>query len=142
MKVNISSRSQLKLEIERVTQEKLRQEQQINQHLRDYAQSLKPINMIKNAFSSVNKDQDLKGMFKKKGIEAAVALMVTQLLFKNSNPIIRTAATLFGTSFATGVFGDDASKYITKIKNLFQKFKRKSDQRDNEFFNEEDIYTG
>jgi len=96
--------------------------------------------MLKSAFSSVKKDPDVKGMLKTKGVEAVITMLVTQLLFKNSNPIIRTAATLFGTSFATGVFGDDASKYINKVKTLFQKFKRKSDPKGDEFFDEEDIY--
>src|SRR6187402_2434274 len=111
MKANITSRSQLQLEIERLTSEKQVREKQLNLHLKEYAQSLKPINMLKSAFNSVKKDPDVKGMLKTKGVEAVITMLVTQLLFKNSNPIIRTAATLFGTSFATGVFGDDASKY-------------------------------
>ena len=142
MKKNIHSRVQLKAEIERLTLEKKVKEQHLNQTIRDYSTSLKPINLIKNAFGSLKNDTDVKGMLKTKGIEAAIGFFVTQMAFKNSNPIIRTAATSLGTSFASGVFGDDSVKYVEKFKKLFQKFRTKIGRGTPGSFNEEDIYTG
>lgn len=142
MKTKISSRDQLKIEIQRLTLEKQVKENQIKNHVKDYAQAMKPANLVKNAFSSLKGDDELKGMLKTKGIEAAIGFVVTQLVFKNSNPFVRTAATLLGTSFATGIFGEDSSKYIEKIKNIYHKFKAKHDKKGEGLFNEEDVYTG
>src|SRR4030095_13486887 len=112
MKKNINSRAQLLLEIERLGAEKKIKELHLNQVIRDYSTSLKPINLIKHAFGSLKNDDDVKGMLKTKGIEAALGFFITQMAFKNSNPLIKTAATILGTSFASGVFGDDSIKYI------------------------------
>lgn len=142
MKKDIHSRAQLHLEIERLSAEKKLKEQHLNQVIRDYSTSLKPINLIKNAFGSLKNDKDVKGMLKTKGLEAALGFFITQMAFKNSNPLVKTAATVLGTSFASGVFGDDSVKYIEKIKKLYQKFRAKTGRGAPGTFNEEDIYTG
>lgn len=134
--------AQLKLEIDRLTSEKHLKEKQLNMYIKDFSQSLKPANLVRNIFSSITGNSELKGMLKTKGTEAALGFVVTQLLFKNANPLVRTAATVLGTSFATTIFGEDSSKYVEKIKTLFQKFRKKKEETDSEQFNEGDIYTG
>jgi hypothetical protein len=140
MNKNISSRAQLKLEIERLTAEKKLKEKQIGGLVKDYTTALKPVNLVKNAFSSITGDSELKGMLKTKGTEAAIGFVVTQLLFRNSNPLIRTAATVLGTTFASSIFGEDSAKYVEKIKNLIHKFRSKKGEIPSDTFNETDIY--
>ena len=140
MSRNIQNLAQLRLEIVRLTVEKQVHEKQISIYVKEYAQSLRPINLLKNAFNSVRGDEELKGAIKTKGLEAAIGFVVTQLLFKKASPFIRTAATILGTSFATNIFGDDSSKYIGKIKELIHKFRSKKEERQSERFNDEDIY--
>ena len=126
MKRNIHSLAQLKLEIDRLSSEKHFKEKQLNTYVRDFSQALKPANLVKNIFSSITGNSELKGMLKTKGTEAALGFVVTQLLFKNANPLVRTAATVLGTSFASTIFGDDSAKYVDKIKSLFKKFQKKN----------------
>ena len=140
MHQNIQTLAQLRLEIDRLTIAKEIHEKQISIYVKEYAQSLRPINLLKNAFNSVKEDSELKNAMKTKGIEAAIGFVVTQLLFKNASPFIRTAATVLGTSFATNLFGDDASGFMEKIKNLVQKFRSKKGVEPSERFNDEDLY--
>jgi len=141
MSTSITSLAELKVEIDKLTVERKIKERNLNVHIKEFAISMRPANLIKNAFTSMSKDTELKSMLKTKGAEAAIGFVVTQLLFKNANPIIRTAATLFGTSFATTIFGDDSSKYIEKIKNIYQKFISRKEPVEDEQFNEGDNYT-
>ena len=142
MTKNIQSRAELRSEIERLTTEKQISEEKLNSMIREFSQSMRPVNLLKNAFGSMKKDTELTRMMKTRGLEALVGFAVSQLVFKKSNPLIRTAATLMGTSFASGVFGDDALKYVDKLKHLYQKFKSKTSRKESGSFNEEDIYTG
>lgn len=142
MSKNIQSVADLKTQIALITEEKSKQELRLKNHVRDFTNSLKPANLIKNAFSSINSDPEIKSTLKIKGAEAAIAFIVTQLLFKNSNPIFRVAATVLGTSFAGKIFGADASKYIDRIKSVYNKFRNKNKEEGSDLFNEEDIYTG
>ena len=142
MKRNIHSLAQLKLEIDRLSSEKHFKEKQLNTYVKEYTQSLKPANLIRNAFTSITGDSELKGMLKTKGTEAAIGFVVTQLLFKNANPLVRTAATVLGTTFASSIFGEEGPKYVEKIKNLYQKFRSKKTDDNPDSFNEGDNYIG
>ncbi len=142
MKKNIHSLSELRVEIERLTLDKLERERRLSGYIKEYANSMKPANLVKSAFSSISNDPSLKGMLKSKGAEAAMGFLVSQLIFKNSNPIVRTAATLLGTGFATNIFGQDGSQYVNKIKTLYKKFRSRKDDGSQNDFNEEDIYKG
>ena len=137
---NIESLSDLRLEIERISSKRDLHERQLSEQVKAYANSMRPANLIKNALTGMGQDKELTGMLKTKGVEAAIGLVITQLLFKNSNPLIKTAASLFGTSFATGVFGEDASQYVDKIKKIFQKFTAGKESPGNGVFRDEDIY--
>ena len=140
MKKNIQTRADLKAEIARLTVEKQVAEQNLNKMIREYSVAMKPSNLLKNALGSVKNDKELTGMLKTRGLEALLGFVVSQVLFKNSNPFVKTAATLMGTSFASGVFGEGAMKYIDKLKNLFQKFRTKSGESKEDSYSDEDIY--
>ena len=137
MKKQISSLAELRLEIENLSVEKHLKERELNQQFQDWSQRMKPANLIKSAFSSLTGDSELKTQLASKGTEAALGFIVTNLLFKNSNPIVRTAATIVGTAFASKVFGEDSSVYIDKIKSIFEKFRKKEDAI---IFDEKDNY--
>ena len=140
MKKNIQTRDDLKAEIARLTLEKEVAEQNLNRMVREYSVAMKPVNLLKNAFGSVKNDKELSGMLKTRGLEALMGFVVSQLVFKNSGTLVKTAATLMGTTFASGVFGDDAMKYVEKIKKLFGKFRSKGSDSNKDNFTEEDIY--
>lgn len=142
MKKNIDSLASLKLEIARLTVEQQMQEKLLGGYLKDYARSMSPANLVKNAFKSITGDPEIKSSFKTKGVEAAIGFVVTQLLFKNANPLVRTAASVLGTSFASGIFGDESTKYIDKIKNFYQRFRKKKEDTGAPLFGEEDNYSG
>ena len=137
MKKQISSLAELRLEIENLSVKKHMKERELNKQFKDWSQTMKPANLIKSAFSSLTGDSELKTQLASKGTEAALGFIVTNLLFKNSNPIVRTAATIVGTAFASKVFGEDSAVYIDKIKTLFEKFKKKEDDI---VFDEKDNY--
>lgn len=137
MKKQIRSLAELRLEIENLSVEKHLKERELNKQFQDWSQRMKPANLIKSAFSSLTGDSELKTQLASKGTEAALGFIVTNLLFKNSNPIVRTAATIVGTAFASKVFGEDSSVYIDKIKTLFEKFRKKEDAI---IFDEQDNY--
>lgn len=137
MKKQIRSLAELRLEIENLSVEKHLKERELNKQFKDWSQRMKPANLIKSAFSSLTGDSELKTQLASKGTEAALGFIVTNLLFKNSNPIVRTAATIVGTAFASKVFGEDSSVYIDKIKTLFEKFRKKEDTI---IFDEQDNY--
>ncbi|MBL0340989.1 MAG: hypothetical protein IPP71_08715 [Bacteroidetes bacterium] len=140
MKKQITSLAELKFEIERLTAEKQLKEQALNNQVKELSNRLKPINLIKSTFASFKEDSVLKNQLATKGTEAALGFIVSNLIFKNSNPIVRTTATLIGTAFASKVFGEDSSIYIDKIKNLFEKFKKKTEKEADPSFFEGDIY--
>ena len=140
MKTEIANIHQLREEIVRLSGEKLIKEEMLKNRIKGFSQQMKPVNLIKNAFNSITGDSELKSRLASKGTEAVLGFIVTNLIFKNSNPAIRTAATVLGTAFAGKVFGEDSSMYIEKIKGLFEKFKKKSSEVENKEFNEEDIY--
>jgi len=140
MKTKIANIHQLREEIVRLSGEKLIKEEMLKNRIKGFSQQMKPVNLIKNAFNSITGDSELKSRLASKGTEAVLGFIVTNLIFKNSNPAIRTAATVLGTAFAGKVFGEDSSMYIEKIKGLFEKFKKKSSEVENKEFNEEDIY--
>jgi hypothetical protein len=64
------------------------------------------------------------------------------LVFKNASPLIRTAASVLGSTAALKFFGDDSGKYIEKIRSLYDKLKNISSGKNetNDIFSEEDIY--
>ncbi len=142
MKKNIHTLAELRVEIERLTIEKLEREHRLSGYIKDYANSLKPANLIKSAFGSITSDPSLKGMLKSKGVEAAMGFIVSQLIFKNSNPFVRTAATVLGTGFASNIFGQDGPNYLDKLKVLYKKFKNRKNAGPQNDFNERDIYRG
>ncbi len=142
MKTKIDSLATLQLEIERLKSLKAAKDIQLKQSFQNLSNELKPVNLIKSTFSSITKDSELKNQMQSKGLEAALGFVVTNLLFKNANPVIRTAATLFGTTFASKLFGEDSGNIIGRIKNLYQKIKEKSPDEENKPFDEGDIYKG
>ncbi len=141
MTKTIQSHADLRSEIERLTVERQIAEQRLNSKIRDFSTAMKPINLLKNAFGTVKNDSELSTMIKTRGIEALIGFVISQLVFKKSNTLVRTAATLMGTSFASGIFGGDALKYVDKLKQLFKKFKSKTEQKPQGSFNEEDTYS-
>lgn len=142
MKTKIHSLSELQAEIQRLKESKHLKEVKLRSDARHLSQQLKPINLIKNAFSSFSGDSELKSQVASKGIEASIGFLLTNLIFKNANPLIRTAAAVAGTAFASKIFGEDSPKYIDKIKQLIEKLKSKKGKEKNPAFNEEDIYNG
>lgn len=142
MKTKIDSLATLQLEIDRLKSLKAAKDIQLKQSFQHLSNELKPVNLIKSTFNSITKDNELKSQIQSKGLEAALGFVVTNLLFKNANPMIRTAATLFGTTFASKLFGEDSANIIGRIKNLYQKIKEKSPEEENKPFDEGDIYKG
>jgi hypothetical protein len=104
MKTKIDSLATLQLEIERLKSLKAAKDIQLKQSFQHLSNELKPVNLIKSTFNSITKDRELKTQIQSKGLEAALGFVVTNLLFKNANPVIRTAATLFGTTFRFQTF--------------------------------------
>jgi hypothetical protein len=141
MKKPIQSRADLKSEIARLSAEKQVAEHKLNTMIREFSTSMKPMNLIKSAFGSMKNDPDMKSIIKTRGLEALVGFVVSQLVFKKSNPFVRTAATVMGTSFASGIFGDDAINYVDKLKQLYRKFRDRKGKKDSGSFNEDDIYS-
>ena len=142
MKPSIHSLETLRAEILRLKEEKKIRENQLRLSVKHIGNEMKPANLIKSAFHSVSNDSELTSQLKSKGLEAALGFVVTNLLFKNANPLIRTAATVFGTTFASKLFGEESGKVIEKVKSLYEKFKQHSEKSSKPGeFNEEDIYT-
>ncbi len=141
MKKHIHSLAALRLEIDKLTAEKEIKEVTIKSHFSNLKENLKPANLLKSAFASFSGNSNFKNELASKGTEAALGFIVSNLLFRKSNFIVKAFATIIGTSFASKIFGDDSSHFIDKIKNLYQKFVKKSSHRKEEVaFNEEDIY--
>lgn len=142
MKPAINSLETLRAEIIRLREEKKVRENQLRKSVQHLGNELKPANLIKSAFHSVSDDSELKSQLKSKGLEAALGFVVTNLLFKNANPVIRTAATVFGTTFASKLFGEESGKIIERVKSLYEKIRKQAEPsaKPGEF-NEEDIYT-
>jgi len=140
MKTKIHSRTELRSEIERLKQLRLSKEIKIRTDFDNLAEQLKPANLVKSAFSSLAGDSELKNQVASKGTEAALGFLFTNLIFKNANPLIRTIAAVAGTAAASKIFGEDSSKYIEKIKNIYHKIRRKKSKDADFTFNERDIY--
>ncbi len=140
MKAKIDSLATLQFEIERLKNMKAAKDFQLKQSFQNLSNELRPVNLIKSTFNSIAKNNELKSQMQSKGLEAALGFIVTNLLFKNSNPVIRTAATLFGTTFASKLFGEESGNIIARIKTLYQKIQEKSSEDLNKPFDEGDIY--
>ena len=140
----IQSRAELRLEIERLKVQQHLHEVQIHERIRSITEKLKPINLIKSSLSSFSSDSDMKNQFTSKGIEAILGFVVSNLLFRKSNVIIRTVASILGSSLVLKFFGEDSGKYLEKIQSLYMKVKgmMKKDDKDDSVFNEGDIYRG
>lgn len=141
MKTKIHTLEELQHEIERLKEIKSLKEAKLRSDVKHLTVQLKPVNLIKSAFSSLTGDTELKTQVASKGLEATLGFLFTNLIFKNSNPMIRTAAAVLGTAAASKIFGEDSPKYIEKIKLLIDKIKRKRSEAKDASFNEGDIYT-
>jgi hypothetical protein len=139
MNRKIENLVQLQAAIQQLSAEQQLRESKLTSSLKLYAESFKPVNLIKSALRSAGDDKELKSMITSKGAETLIGLVVSQLLFRKSNPFVRTAATVLGTSFASGMLGDQASGYIDKLKALYKKYKSRKNTDTSEF-DEEDIY--
>lgn len=142
MRRNIRNRADLQMEIARLTGEKNIREKMLKENFQSFVDQLKPVNLIKSAFHSFAGDSELKSQLASKGADAAIGFIISNLLFKNASPLIRTAASMLGSTVALKVFGDDSDHYVEKFKALFQKLKTvmKKDDKDSRAFDEEDIY--
>lgn len=142
MKRSIRNRADLQMEIARLTGEKNVREKMLKENFHSFTEQLKPVNLIKSAFRSFTGDSELKSQLASKGTDAAIGFIISNLIFKNANPLIRTAASMLGSTVALKVFGDDSGHYVEKFKALFQKLKTvaKKDDKESRAFDEEDIY--
>lgn len=142
MKKDIRNRTDLRMEIARLTGEKDVREKMLKENFHSFTDQLKPINLIKSAFRSFTGDSELKSQLASKGTDAAIGFIISNLLFKNANPLIRTAASMLGSTVALKVFGDDSDHYVEKFKALFHKLKTvlKKGENESRTFDEEDIY--
>jgi predicted lipase len=144
MKRTIRNRGDLQREITRLKEEKLVRERVMNDKIHSITEQLKPANLIRNAFRGFTGDSELKNAMASRGTEAVFGFVVSNLLFKNANPLIRTVASMLGTTAAMKFFGEDSGKYIEQIKNLFRKLKEAAgrQRKEDSMFDEEDIYKG
>lgn len=140
MSNKINSLKDLKLEIAVLQTKQAVQQDQLKSDIKSLTESLRPANLIRNAIKSFGTDSGLRGDMTRKGAEAAVGFLISNLLLKNFGPAAKTLAALAGTTVATSVLGEHAEKYIGKFKDLIEKFKKKSGaEGDN--FDEKDIYS-
>jgi len=135
----IVSMSELRIEIALLETKKAVQEEKIREGVKQLSENLKPVNLIRNAIKTIGKDNELKSDLAKKGTEALAGFLISNLAFKNFGAATRTVASLIGTTVLSGLIGDEASKYVDKIKNLIAKFKNSS-QDNNTVFDEKDNY--
>jgi len=142
MKYTIRNRADLHREISRLTEEKNVREKMMKANLKGFADQFRPVNLVKSFFKSVTGDQDLRNQVTARGAEAALGFIISNLVFKNASPLIRTAASVLGSTAAVKFFGDDSGKYIEKFRTLYDKLKNiatKNNDTD-DIFNEENIY--
>lgn len=142
MKRSIQNRADLHIEIARLKEEKVVRERMLKDNFRSLTDQLKPVNLIKSVFSSFSGDSELKSQLASKGTDAAIGFIISNLIFKNASPLIRTAASMLGSTVALKVFGEDSGHYVDKFKALFQKLRTfvKRDDKDSPTFDEKDIY--
>ena len=132
--------SDLRKEIASLQKKQEEQEARLKVSVQRLTESLKPANLIKSTLKSFGSDSKLRGDLTKKGAEAAVGFLISNILLRNFGPAAKTLASLAGTTVATSVLGEHAGTYIEKFKNLIEKFKKKSGaNRDS--FDEKDIYS-
>jgi len=142
MKYSIQNRTDLRREMARLTEERNIKEKMMKANFKGFADQFRPVNLVKSFFSSVTGDQDLKNQVTARGVEATLGFIISNLVFKNASPLIRTAASVLGSTAAVKFFGDDSGKYIEKIRSLYDKLKNISSGKNetNDIFSEEDIY--
>jgi hypothetical protein len=142
MKYSIQNRTDLRREMARLTEERNIKEKMMKANFKGFADQLRPVNLVKSFFRSVTGDQDLKNQVTARGVEATLGFIISNLVFKNASPLIRTAASVLGSTAALKFFGDDSGKYIEKIRSLYDKLKNISSGKNetNDIFSEEDIY--
>jgi hypothetical protein len=138
----ITSLAELKAEINRLVIEKERLEIKIQGQVQELYEQVKPANLIRNLFASVSNDTELKNQFAVKGAETILSFIISNIFLRRSSPLIKTIATLAGTTALSQIVGEDASKYLKKAKNFFINLLRKlrKDDRSEPEFNEVDIY--
>lgn len=141
MTTHIHSITQLRSEKARLELEKSALEYRLKQHFITVKASVKPVNMIKSALGSLASDSEVTGAIKTKGAEAAIGLLMSQMVLKNTNPVIRAVVGVVGTTLAATLLGDNASHYVEKIKALYRKYKARHAKKERPDFNEDDIYT-
>lgn len=139
MPKEIHSLRDLQTEIAILKAKQAVQEEQLRGRLKKMSEDLKPINLIRSTIQSFTQGSGLKGETTKRGAEAAIGFLVSNILFKNFNPVARTVATVVGTGLASELLGEQAGKYIQKFKDLAEKF-RKSGKEKKDLFDEQDIY--
>ena len=142
MKYTIRNRADLRREISRLTEERNVREKMMKASMKGFADQFKPVNLVKSFFKSLTGDQELKNQVTARGAEAALGFIISNLVFKNASPLIRTAASVLGSTAAVKFFGDDSGKYIEKIRSLYEKLKNISStgNKSDDVFDEEDIY--
>ncbi|HEX5001263.1 MAG TPA: hypothetical protein VFW78_02105 [Bacteroidia bacterium] len=135
----IVSMSDLQMEIALLETKKAVQEEKIRVGVKQLSENLKPANLVRNAIKSLGSDKELKSDLAKKGTEALAGFLISNLAFKNFGSATRTVASLIGTTVLSGLIGDEAGKYVEKIKNLIAKFKN-NPQDGKTVFDEKDNY--
>jgi hypothetical protein len=141
MKYTIRNRADLRREISRLTEEKNVREKMMKASMKGFADQFRPVNLVKSFFKSLTGDQDFKNQVTARGAEAALGFIISNLVFKNASPLIRTAASVLGSTAAVKFFGEDSGKYVEKIKSLYEKLKNvSSGNKSDDVFDEEDIY--
>lgn len=142
MKYTIRNRADLHRELSRLTEEKNVRERMMRANMKGFADQFRPGNLVKGFFKSLTGDQELKNQVTARGAEAALGFIISNLVFKNASPLIRTAASILGSTAAVKFFGDDSGKYVEKIKSMYEKLKNYSagSNENDGVFDEEDIY--
>jgi hypothetical protein len=141
MTTHIHSINQLRTEKARLQLEKSAIEYRLKNHFKTVTTSVRPANLIKSALGSLASDSEVTGAIKTKGTEAAIGLIMSQLMLKNTNPVIRAVVGVVGSTLATTLLGGDASRYVEKVKSLYRKYKSRHSEKVTPEFDEDDIYT-
>ncbi len=125
MKTHFRSIAELQQEIIRLESEKVVIEKRLKNHFKNVGETFHPAHFIKSAFKSLISDKEVTDTVKSKTAEAAIGLLVSQLILRNSNPLIKAVGGVMGTTMASSVFGDTATYFIDKIKVLYRKYREK-----------------
>jgi len=133
----INNLDQLKSELQRLQIRKQEKEADLKYQFNNFAEGLKPVNIVKSTLQSAASDGQLKNLILSKGSKALVGFIVSTFIFKNPAPLYRAAATLAGTTLVTSLLERDASEYVEKFRNLVSKFRK---AKEDNLFDEKDIY--